>query len=207
QAFEVRGIDLEDRVPAVGVRFGRGQGALPRGQVVDELPRRIAQEARAVREHPGAARRRRAVRARPDAGRGQRLAQAEVGVGDGHGREAGLLPGVGLIRGHADALEGGLLEGGRALDALRPVEARQGGQPEEGRHTTMSWTLMRALSATPSPRPAANSTCPGSRMMMLTLGSASRAAPSSIFRYCGERSQIEMAPCSRRLLSMMSRSS
>ncbi len=49
----------------------------------------------------------------------------------------------------------------------------------------MSCTLIFARSYTPRPSDDAYSTCPGSRMMMLTLGSASRARASSIFSELG----------------------
>ena len=182
EAREIRGIDLEDGIGPVGVGLGRGQRGLPRGQVVEVAAAGVALDPPAIGEHPGAARGRGPVRARLDPGRGQRLAQGELRLGQGRGGHARLPPGLGPVRRDADPLDPGRAQGRRGLDSLRPEEAGQGGQPEEDAQRAMSSTLIRALSATPSPSVAAYSTCPGSRMMMLTLGSASRATPSSIFR-------------------------
>ena len=188
EALEVRGIDLEDGVCSVNECLRRRQRGAPRGQVVGVLAGGIAQEAPSVRVDPRAARRRSPIRAGPDAGNERRVPDRQVSLAERHRREAGLAPLVHALGRHAQPLDPRCLHAGSAVDGRRPVEAREDGQPEEQAHTSTSWTLIFARSATPRPSPAAYSTCPGSRMMMLTLGSASRAAPSSTFRYCGERS-------------------
>ena len=208
--LEVRGIDLEDGVGAVGEGLGRGQGGLPRGEIVVAVLRRDG--SRRNRQPFATIQGLRVAEATSgrgaDPGRGERLARGPVGRRSGAGREARPSPGASLLRGHHDALDAGLLQRGRRFDTgSGPVEARQGGEKEREAHTTISLHLDARLVATPEAEAGRELHVPGlaDHDVHVRVGVARRARrPPSGSAASGPRSRSR--PRRFRLLSMMSRS-